>query len=81
MTLVKLSSKGQLVIPRSIRKALGLGPGTRFEVQIEGGRIVLEPVETRASLEALYGKYADTDLLAELEQEHHQELTNEKIRS
>ena len=81
MTMVKLSSKGQLVIPRSIRKALGLGPGARFQVQVEGGRIVLEPVESRAALEALYGKYAGADFLTELEQEHHQELLDEKIRS
>jgi AbrB family looped-hinge helix DNA binding protein len=81
MTVVKLSSKGQLVIPQSIRKALGLGPGTRLQVQVEGGRIVLEPVESRAALEALYGKYAGTDLLTDLEQEHQRELLDEKIRS
>lgn len=81
MTMVKLSSKGQLVIPRAIRQALGLGPGTQFQVQIEGGRIVLEPVASRAALEALYGQYAGADFLTELEQEHHRELLDEKIRS
>jgi AbrB family looped-hinge helix DNA binding protein len=77
MTLVRLSSKGQLVIPRSIRQALGLHPGTQFEIQLEGRRIVLEPVEVVPPLEALYGKYPGTDFLADLEQEHQHELNNE----
>lgn len=38
-----LTSKGQLVIPSAIRKALHMQPGTRFAVSLEGGRIVLEP--------------------------------------
>lgn len=80
MTLVRLSSKGQLVIPHSIRQALGLDPGTQFEVQLEGRRIVLEPVGVTPPLEILYGKYASIDFLVELEQEHQHELANEKIR-
>lgn len=34
--LIKLSSKGQLVIPRAIREALHLRAGTQFHVQVEG---------------------------------------------
>ncbi len=77
---VKLSSKGQLVIPKSIREALGLGKGTRFHVRIVEGRIILEPeAETKSAspIDALYGKYADTDLLTDLETEHRQELQND----
>ncbi len=77
MTQVKLSSRGQLVIPRDIRKALGLNTGTRFEVTVEGQRIVLEPVKVTPPLEALYGKYSGTDLLADLEYEHQHEQNNE----
>jgi len=77
MTRVKLSSKGQLVIPRSIRQALGLNPGTQFEVQLEGRRIVLEPIQAAPPLEALYGKYPGADFLADMEQEHRYELNNE----
>jgi len=74
--LVKLSSKGQLVIPKPIREALRLRTGTRFDVQLEEGKIILEPVAVSA-VEALYGKYADADLLADLENEHQREVTNE----
>ena len=39
-----VSSKGQVVIPKPIREALGLRPGTLLRVSIEGGRVVLEPI-------------------------------------
>ena len=74
--VVKLSSKGQLVIPKAIRKALALKAGTRFEVHLKEGRIILEPVVTSA-VDALYGKYSDVDLLADLETEHQREVTHE----
>jgi len=74
--LARLSSKGQLVIPKPIRQALGLRTGTQFHVRLDGGRIILEPVTT-SPVEALYGKYADADFLAELEAEHRQEIEDE----
>jgi len=41
---VKLSSRGQLVIPAELRRSLGLERGTRFEVELEDGDIVLTPI-------------------------------------
>lgn len=43
MWRVKLSSKGQIVIPVEVRKALGLDRGSQLVVRLEGGRVVLEP--------------------------------------
>lgn len=40
-----VSSKGQVVIPKEVRERLGLLPGTRLRVRVEGKRIVLEPLE------------------------------------
>ena len=74
--LAKLSSKGQLVIPKPVRESLGLQRGTQFHVRLEAGRIVLEPVGP-SSGEALYGKYADVDFLTVLEEEHRQEIGDE----
>ncbi len=74
--LVKLSSKGQLVIPGPIRKALGLRGGTQFHVRVDEGRVILEPVGASPA-DALYGKYADADFLTELEAEHRQEIRDE----
>ena len=42
----RLSSKGQVVIPEAIRRALGLESGTRFVVAGEDGTVVLKVIET-----------------------------------
>jgi len=42
-----ISTKGQLVIPADIREALGIGPGTKVVLTVEGGRIILQPVTVR----------------------------------
>ena len=38
-----LSSKGQIVVPRSVRAKLGLQPGTQFDVRTDGNNVVLAP--------------------------------------
>ncbi len=77
----KLSSKGQLIIPKKVRQALGLKYGDRFHVHIVDGNIVLEPIKPSAAA-ALYGKYPGVDFLTELEEEHRQEILHEKkVRS
>ncbi len=43
MLAAKLTDKGQLVIPKPIRDALRLGPGSELLVTLEGGRVVLSP--------------------------------------
>ena len=75
--LVKLSSKGQIVLPKGIRKALHIGPGSVLKVACDGQRIVLEPVAT-SMIDRLHGKYTGTDLLADLEAEHREELRREQ---
>jgi len=77
--LVRLSSKGQLVIPKSVREELGLEPGDQLHLEIREDRLVLEPV-LRSAIDDLYGQYAGTDLLADLEREHREELDRERSR-
>lgn len=43
MSSVKVSSKGQIVIPEDIRKKLGLEKGSKVKVVLEGNKIVLMP--------------------------------------
>lgn len=38
----RLSTKGQLVIPARLRKALNLRAGDEVEMKLEGGRLVLQ---------------------------------------
>ena len=43
MNTVKLSTKYQLVVPRSVRDRLGLRPGMRLTVLDKGGVVFLVP--------------------------------------
>lgn len=45
MQTVKLSAKGHVVIPKSIRDAGHLLPGTEFKVSLVGAEIHIRPVE------------------------------------
>lgn len=44
MTAVTVSPKFQVVIPKEIRRQLGLSPGQRIQVVLYGDRIELIPV-------------------------------------
>jgi AbrB family looped-hinge helix DNA binding protein len=48
MEAATLSSKGQLVIPASVRHALHLKAGNRLSVTVEDGKIVLKPESASA---------------------------------
>ncbi|HHW43248.1 MAG TPA: AbrB/MazE/SpoVT family DNA-binding domain-containing protein [Desulfotomaculum sp.] len=72
MYITKLSTKGQIVIPKQIREALGVKSGTSFKVELKGGRIILEPVK-KCVADEFYGKFKDVDLLGELSKEHRNE--------
>ena len=43
MSKTVVSKKGQVVIPKNARDKLNLTPGTILEVQVEKGRVILEP--------------------------------------
>jgi AbrB family looped-hinge helix DNA binding protein len=45
-----VSTKGQLVIPASIREELGIEPGTRVAIRREGPEVVLKPETLTAKL-------------------------------
>ena len=45
MSRTVVSRKGQVVIPKQARDELGLTPGTVLGVQVEGKRVILEPLQ------------------------------------
>jgi len=51
LATTKMSSKGQVVIPESIRKSLKLEPGTQFVVVAEDDVVILKAI-TPPSLDA-----------------------------
>lgn len=74
--LLRLSSKGQLVIPKAIREALRMKIGDQFQARVQDGRIILEPV-AKGLAQKLHGKYKGHDMLTALEEEHRREIENE----
>jgi antitoxin PrlF len=44
-----ISSKGQVTVPKEIRKRLGLQPGDRVEFVAEEGRTVIRPVRSESN--------------------------------
>jgi AbrB family looped-hinge helix DNA binding protein len=61
------TSKGQIVIPSSVRRKFGIKEGTRIQIEIDeqGKRIILRPI-TREYIHSLRGKYRGKGLLKEL---------------
>jgi AbrB family looped-hinge helix DNA binding protein len=43
MDAVLISTKGQIVLPVAIRRALGLKPGMRVQVKVEGKAALITP--------------------------------------
>ena len=43
MDRAKLSSKGQLIIPKKCREKLNLKPGDQFTVAVNDGMLILQP--------------------------------------
>jgi AbrB family looped-hinge helix DNA binding protein len=50
----KISSKNQIVIPKEVRKALGLKAGDKLLVHVSGTTVTLMP-KPKDHLKALYG--------------------------
>jgi AbrB family looped-hinge helix DNA binding protein len=49
MSSAKLSTKGQLVIPARIRKALSLRAGDQVDMKVEGHKLILQRVAPPAA--------------------------------
>jgi AbrB family looped-hinge helix DNA binding protein len=43
----RISSKGQLVLPKAVRDAYGLGPGSEVDIESAGESIVLRPIKRK----------------------------------
>jgi antitoxin PrlF len=47
MAIAKITSKGQLTVPRQVRDRLGVGPGDSLEFRFEDDHVVVTPVRQR----------------------------------
>ena len=73
----RMTSKSQIVIPKTVREQLRWGSGTQLAVEImSDGAVRLAPLVAQDSIDTLYGclKGLPRDPLAELEAEHQAEI-------
>lgn len=68
------TSKGQIVIPSSIRRKFGIKEGTRIEIEVDESakEIILKPI-TREYVHSLRGKFRGKGLLKALMTEKERE--------
>jgi len=68
------TSKGQIVIPSSIRRKFEIKAGTRIQIEVDekAHEIILKPI-TRQFIESLHGKYKGEGLMEELMAEKRRE--------
>jgi AbrB family looped-hinge helix DNA binding protein len=76
---IQLGSQGRLVIPASLRRALGFNAGDRLVARLEEGRLILEKAETiKRRLKARFAKVSrDISLADELITERRDEARRE----
>lgn len=77
MSVAQISQKGQILVPRQLRRKLGLKPGSKVHLAEEEGRLVLTPVPPDPIATAtgfLKGKFSLTkDLLLDRRDEARRE--------
>jgi len=79
MSVVTLSSKGQIVLPREIRQRLGLQQGDTLTVTLEGDRLVLTRLSSpqKQDWQRWRGHLAATQALQQHMAEHADEVDRE----
>lgn len=55
MTIAKVTSKGQITVPKAVRDRLGLEPGDELEFIETGGQMVIRRQETGSRFEKYRG--------------------------
>lgn len=55
----KVSSQGQVTLPKFVRDALGIAPGDRLEFEVRGNELVGRKKRTKANFDRFRGILAD----------------------
>jgi AbrB family looped-hinge helix DNA binding protein len=78
MSVAQLTTKGQILVPKHLRRKLGLKPGGKVHLAEEEGRLVLTPVPPdpiEAATGFLKGRFS---LTQDLRREHREEARRER---
>ena len=75
----RISSKGQLTIPKPVRESLGLEPGTQVLLVLRGDKVELEPISE--DIAQWHGTLQETDETFSQVRDHvRQAIAQEVIR-
>jgi AbrB family looped-hinge helix DNA binding protein len=77
MSLTKISTKGQVVIPKEVRDLAGVSPGAEYDVATDGRVITLTP---RADFSKRFPPVTTEELLAHRLQWNGPPITDEDIK-
>jgi AbrB family looped-hinge helix DNA binding protein len=78
MSVAQLTQKGQILVPKTLRRKLGLKPGGKVHLAEEEGRLVLTPVPPdpiEAATGFLKGRFS---LTQDLRREHREEARRDR---
>ena len=79
MAKARLSSRGQLALPKAIRDQLGLTEGDTLTVGVQGDAVILRKVSAGGWRE-WDSRLQGSNLLADLEEERKRELLDDRNR-
>ncbi|HVF46542.1 MAG TPA: AbrB/MazE/SpoVT family DNA-binding domain-containing protein [Pyrinomonadaceae bacterium] len=76
------TTKGQIVIPASVRRKLGIKTGTRIKIELDekNAQIILRPI-TREYIERMSGMFRGVPLLQDLARERRRDKKREDRKS
>jgi len=77
MLKVTLSSKGQIVIPKTVRDRLNLCEGAELAVEMHGQDLILRQLPKR-DWRQWSGRFPGGGMLQELEREHREEVRRDQ---
>jgi AbrB family looped-hinge helix DNA binding protein len=79
MLKARLSSRGQLTLPKEVRDQLDLGEGTTLTVRVEGDEVTLRKAVI-GNWREWEGRFKGSDLLEDLARNRRKELRHNRKR-
>ena len=76
--LIKVDSKGRLLIPKSFREKTEIAEGSYVKVELDGKRIIIEPTESAADKH--YGRFKVEQIPEDLENYIEGEILREWLK-
>jgi len=80
MLKARVSSRGQLALPKEVRDQLGLAEGDHLTVRVEGDEVILRKVIS-GNWREWEGRFKGSNLLGDLARIRREELAHDRKRS